>query len=160
MTDQKQILEDGDYNAVVNGYADVYENANGVLTARFEVLIGDMVARNAFCSLTKKNGDVNDFIVKRLAKIYPNWNGDPSWFLEAENTNGAAVIATVVNEGQWSNVKEIRSPTDDGGFEKREFRSMEKKALTTKYAGKFKALIGKKEAPAISQETKGGDVPF
>jgi len=150
MTERKEeemhyevMLENGHYEAIIVGGARVYENDKGTLVCLFTVDIGQL-ERKVFLSMTKKDGTANEFVLKRLMKLYPEWNGDPAWLTESEHTGGQECIAEVVNEGGWSNVKSIRHPDDTGSSNGNSNlpESMNKQQLTAKYAGKFRAMMG------------------
>ena len=141
-----KMLEDGDYDAVILAPASVYENKNGVLTLVFSVGFKPTgeVELKSFNSLMKKDGGINTFITERLQVIFPKWDGDPAWFLENYNINNTEVVARVLNEGDYSNIKMLFSPdkVDEGGGVSELPGSMTKKALAAKYSSKFRAASG------------------
>jgi len=156
MSEEKNLIENGLYEAMIVGEGRVYENANKTLVCCFTVDISG-IERKSFLALTKRDGSVNEFQVKRVKEMFPEWDGDPAWLGINENTGGVMVVAEIVNENGWSNIKELRSQESVENEGSKIPESMDNKALSTKYGSKFRALLGGTKVAPPAQEQSNAD---
>ena len=159
MSEEKNLIENGLYEAMIVGEGRVYENANKTLVCCFTVDISG-IERKSFLALTKRDGSVNEFQVKRVKEMFPEWDGDPAWLGINENTGGVMVVAEIVNENGWSNIKELRSQESVENEGSKIPESMDNKALSTKYGSKFRALLGGTKVAPSAQEQPNADPPM